>query len=84
MRLVLLDLSMPGLSGEETYDELRKINAEVPVILSSGYGPAEAASHYATLGPAGFLRNPMMRKLSWRRFSDTSAKSRPSTHQTDI
>ncbi|MCB8942308.1 MAG: response regulator [Ardenticatenaceae bacterium] len=35
--LVLLDLSMPGISGKETLAELRQLNPEVIVILSSGY-----------------------------------------------
>ncbi len=28
--LILLDLSMPGLNGEETFRELRQINARAP------------------------------------------------------
>ena len=34
---VLLDLNMPHMDGEETFEELRKISGDVPVILSSGY-----------------------------------------------
>ncbi|HEY4015269.1 MAG TPA: PAS domain S-box protein [Polyangiaceae bacterium] len=35
---VLLDLTMPGIDGMETLKVLRSIAAEIPVILTSGYG----------------------------------------------
>ncbi len=35
---VVLDLSMPGLDGVDTYLELRKIDENVRVLLASGYG----------------------------------------------
>ena len=35
--LVVLDMIMPGMSGEETYDALKIINPDVRVLLSSGY-----------------------------------------------
>lgn len=58
INLVLLDLSMPGLSGRETLSELQKINATVSVILSSGYSEAEAAQSLGKLGVKGFLQKP--------------------------
>jgi CheY-like chemotaxis protein len=53
--LVLLDLSMPGLSGGETFVQLQQINHHVPIILSSGYSQDDLPSH---LGNAGFLQKP--------------------------
>jgi CheY-like chemotaxis protein len=38
--LILLDLSMPGMSSEEALPELRTIRPGVRVILSSGYSEA--------------------------------------------
>ena len=35
--LVLLDVTMPGMSGFETLDTLRLLNADVPVVMISGY-----------------------------------------------
>ena len=40
--LVLLDLTMPKLSGEETWRKLKKINPEVRVLLCSGYTKEDA------------------------------------------
>ena len=51
--VVLLDLSMPGLSGEETYACLREIDPGVSVILSSGYDKDEATRRFGEKGPAG-------------------------------
>jgi signal transduction histidine kinase/ActR/RegA family two-component response regulator len=56
--LVLLDLSMPGLSSEATFEELRRIRPGVPVLLSSGYAEAEATSQFVGRGLAGFLQKP--------------------------
>ncbi|MCB0005937.1 MAG: PAS domain S-box protein, partial [Anaerolineales bacterium] len=40
--LVLLDLMMPEMNGEEVFLALREIDPDVKVILSSGYSEAEA------------------------------------------
>lgn len=56
--LVLLDLSMPGMNGHETYKELHKINPQVPVILSSGYDEEEVLRRFDDTGLVGFLKKP--------------------------
>ncbi len=56
--LVLLDLSMPGLNGEETFHELRQINARVRVRLSSDYSHDEVAARFDGQGDVGFIQKP--------------------------
>lgn len=56
--LVLLDLSMPGLSGEETFQQLRAINPQARVVLSSGYHPAEVARRFSNQRHHGFIQKP--------------------------
>lgn len=56
--LILLDLSMPGLSGEETLQRLLAINPVAPVLLSSGYDEQETLSHVAPPEIVGFLKKP--------------------------
>jgi DNA-binding NtrC family response regulator len=58
IELVLLDLSMPGLSGEDTFRALREIAPNIRVILSSGYNEAEATRRFVGKGLAGFLQKP--------------------------
>lgn len=56
--LVLLDLSMPGLNGEDTFRELKHIDENVRVALSSGYGPLEATQRFGEKGLVGFIQKP--------------------------
>ena len=56
--LVLLDLTMPRMGGEEVFGEIRKLAPEVPVVLMSGYSEQEATSALASKGLAGFLAKP--------------------------
>ncbi len=56
--IVLLDLTMPGLDGEQTLRELRYIRDDVKVILSSGYNEAEIAERCTGHGLAGFVQKP--------------------------
>jgi two-component system, cell cycle sensor histidine kinase and response regulator CckA len=56
--LVLLDLSMPGMNGEETFLALRKINPNIQVLLSSGYSETEINSRFAGKNVTGFIQKP--------------------------
>ena len=55
---VLLDLMMPGMSGEEVVDELDRVGAATPVILSSGYNSHELSERFTGRGVAAFLQKP--------------------------
>ena len=56
--LVILDMIMPGISGSETFDRLRKINPNIKVLLSSGYSLNGEAKHIMDRGCNGFLQKP--------------------------
>ena len=56
--LIILDLSMPGMSGMETFAALREIDSNAKIILSSGYTEAEAIQKMAGTHPTGFLQKP--------------------------
>jgi len=56
--VVLLDLSMPGLSGEQTFAGLRQIDPAVRVVLSSGYHQTEATRRFEGQGLIGFIQKP--------------------------
>lgn len=56
--LIILDMTMPHMGGEETFREIRQIDKDTIVILSSGYNEQEATSRFVGKGLAGFLQKP--------------------------
>ena len=56
--LVLLDLTMPHMNGQETFHELFKINPAVKVLIISGYSESEVASRFSGEKIAGFIEKP--------------------------
>ncbi|PCJ53079.1 MAG: hypothetical protein COA70_10485 [Planctomycetota bacterium] len=58
LALVLLDLTMPGLSGEEVYAGMQDLDASIPVIMSSGYTEQDVALRLGDRGLRGFLQKP--------------------------
>ena len=55
---VILDMIMPGISGGETFDRLKKINPEIRVLLSSGYGLDDKVQAIMDRGCKGFIQKP--------------------------
>jgi len=56
--VVLLDMTMPRMSGEETFRRIREIKPEAAVILSSGYDEQEATGRFVGTSPAAFIQKP--------------------------
>jgi CheY-like chemotaxis protein len=56
--LVLLDLTMPVMNGEEALRLMQLINPRVRVLLSSGYNEVEAVQRFSGKGLAGFIQKP--------------------------
>jgi two-component system cell cycle sensor histidine kinase/response regulator CckA len=46
------------MGGEEVFRELRRLRADVCVILSSGYDEQEVIQHFTVEGLAGFVQKP--------------------------
>jgi CheY-like chemotaxis protein len=57
--LVLLDLTMPFLDGEETFERLREIRSDVSVVLCTGFIQQERLDRLMAAGLVGFLRKPI-------------------------
>jgi len=62
IRAVLLDLTMPHMDGVETFRELRRLDPECRVILTSGYNEQEAIQEFTGKGLAGFVQKPFLRR----------------------
>lgn len=55
---VLLDLSMPGLSGQETCQRLLQIKPDLKVIIVSGYDAEESMNGFLPGAIAGYCQKP--------------------------
>jgi nitrogen-specific signal transduction histidine kinase/ActR/RegA family two-component response regulator len=60
--LVLLDMTMPGLSGVDTLERIRELRPDLPVLLSSGYGPEQSAHLVSQDSRCSFLAKPYRRQ----------------------
>ena len=55
---IILDMTMPDLSGEEVLARLGPVGAATKIVLSSGYQDLEVANRLAATGAATFLQKP--------------------------
>jgi CheY-like chemotaxis protein len=54
----ILDMTMPTLSGEETFTELRRLQLDLPIILSSGFSEQDVTQKFSGKNLAGFIQKP--------------------------
>jgi CheY-like chemotaxis protein len=65
IHLVIFDMIMPGMSGNELFEGIRRIDPGVRALLSSGYGLNNQAREILDSGCAGFIQKPFdLRELS--------------------
>jgi CheY-like chemotaxis protein len=65
INMVIMDMIIPGMSGGETYDSLKKIDTDIKVLLSSGYSISGHAAKILERGCNGFIQKPFkLRELS--------------------
>ena len=57
--LVITDQTMPGLTGDALTRELRKIRADIPVVVCTGYS-RRYTPEMAEEGIAGYLKKPIL------------------------
>jgi len=55
---VLLDMTMPVMSGEEALVRLKSMRPDIRIVLSSGYNEADATRRFTGKGLAGFVQKP--------------------------
>jgi len=61
--IVVLDMIMPGMGGGDAYDQLREIDPNVKVLLSTGYSLRGEASEILKRGCNGFIQKPFNIKM---------------------
>ncbi len=57
--LVLLDLNMPLMNGEETFQRLRALRPDVRVMVCTGCVQQERLQHMLDAGLCGFIQKPL-------------------------
>ncbi len=58
LALVLLDLTMPQVDGDEALREITRLNPNVPVLLMSGFDEFEVMARFKGQEVAGFIQKP--------------------------
>jgi DNA-binding NtrC family response regulator len=56
--LVVLDLTMPEQSGEQTLEKLRVVRNDIPVVITSGFQAEDASTLLRMPNVVGFLDKP--------------------------
>ena len=56
--LVMTDIGMPVMDGYELFHELKRLNPELPIIISSGFGDDDVISHIAREHISGLIGKP--------------------------
>ncbi|MDA8123750.1 MAG: response regulator [Deltaproteobacteria bacterium] len=80
--MAILDMTMPGMTGGETFDRLRKIDPTLKVLLASGYSIEGQAQEILDRGCNGFLQKPFRREALSRKLREilTGADGRHRPH----
>src|SRR5688572_28954544 len=60
--LVILDFFLPVMDGDAVFDELRSLNPEVAVVLSSGFSEQSKLGNMLAQGLKGFIPKPYTRE----------------------
>jgi DNA-binding NtrC family response regulator len=58
IRLVILDLGMPGMGGQNCLKELLRLNPALKIIIASGYSETEHSAAAIRAGAKGFIKKP--------------------------
>jgi CheY-like chemotaxis protein len=56
--VMLLDLTLPGMSGESVLRAARGLAPALPIIIASGYATVESQSSWVAAGAVGFVAKP--------------------------
>ncbi|MBN2723536.1 MAG: response regulator [Deltaproteobacteria bacterium] len=58
IKLVILDMMMPVMDGKDTFRELKRLEPDIKVLLTSGYAENKALSRFQGKGLSGFIQKP--------------------------
>jgi PAS domain S-box-containing protein len=56
--LVILDLGMPGMGGEQCLQEILKLNPKARVVIASGFAASQTVKYLMEAGAVGYVSKP--------------------------
>lgn len=56
--LLILDLTMPGMSGLDVFRSISEMESDIPVLIISGYSREKLSTVFGNRSPAGLLQKP--------------------------
>ena len=59
--LILMDISLPVMSGAEAVEQIRQIDRQVPIIAQTAYGLEGDRQKYLALGCNDYLKKPILK-----------------------
>ena len=71
--VVVLDIKMPGMSGEEVLPKIKEIDADIQVIMLTGHGDLESATVSKVEGAFDYLNKPCEIDLLSTKINDAYA-----------
>ena len=60
--LIITDLTMPNMTGEELTGEIIKIRPEIPIILCTGFSDGITEIHMKKMGISAYVTKPILKK----------------------
>jgi DNA-binding NtrC family response regulator len=60
--LVIADMKMPGMDGIQLFEHIKKITADVPIVMITAYGTFETANEIMEKGVFDFIRKPFRKE----------------------
>lgn len=58
--LIVLDLTMPQMSGVNAFYEFKKLAKTIPILLCSGYNEKSASENFNQMKPEAFIQKPFL------------------------
>ena len=74
--VVLLDMMMPGMSGDEAFKRMREIRPDLPIIVSSGYGESQVMQYFLGSNVSAFIQKPYTSAALIQKIGGVVARSR--------
>jgi len=74
IELVILDMTMPKMGGEECYKQLRTFAPDLQVIICSGYAETEVRARFDSSDHIDFIQKPYLEKTLQQKVTPTFSR----------